>query len=285
MNDNSPRIVERNEIELNGNQRTMLSSGWSKAALENSVVEEIRYTSDGLTIKGYLGLPKDLEEEGPYPALIWNRGGVGKNGAIDAFTARGILGQLASWGYVVLASMYRGDGSGDGEDEFGGSDVNDILNLAQLLEDIPEADASRIGMEGWSRGGMMTYIALKSMKNVKCALFTGAISDLPLSRKENKTLNSKFEKHIKDEDFDEALKKRSAVEFAEELPEEVPLLIIHGSADDVVCPQHSLNLAQKLTSLNRDYRLLILEGGDHFLKKHRDEINQQRKTWYQRHLK
>lgn len=41
------------------------------------------------------------------PCIIWNRGGTKERGLIDNFTAKGMFGQLASWGFVVFASMYR----------------------------------------------------------------------------------------------------------------------------------------------------------------------------------
>ena len=56
------------------------------------------------------------------------------------------LGEVASWGYVVVGSQYRGNAGGEGKEEFGGSDVNDILNLIPFLANIRQADTSRIGM-------------------------------------------------------------------------------------------------------------------------------------------
>ncbi len=99
-----------------------------------------------------------------FPCIIWNRGGYENKGAIDSFTARGMFGQIASWGYVVFASQYRGNAGGEGKEELGGSDVNDILNLIPLADELPFADKEKWGMEGWSRGGMMTFLTLKQNK-------------------------------------------------------------------------------------------------------------------------
>ena len=41
---------------------------------------------------------------------------------------------------MVVASQYRGNAGGEGKEEFGGKDVNDVLNLLPLLESLPKAD-------------------------------------------------------------------------------------------------------------------------------------------------
>ena len=64
------------------------------------------------------------------------------------------LAKIASQGYIVVASQYRGNGGSEGREEFGGSDVKDILNLFPLIDNLHNADNKNIGMFGWSRGGM-----------------------------------------------------------------------------------------------------------------------------------
>ncbi len=155
-------IINREEIKLNDSQVKMVISGWGREAYDNSRVEKITYLSDGLKVKGYLAYPLNRKKE-KFPCIIWNRGGFKEKGAIDKFTAKGIFGQLASWGYVVLATQYRGNAGGEGEEYFGGDDVNDILNLIPLANEVAAADTNQWGIEGWSRGGMMTLLTL--MKN------------------------------------------------------------------------------------------------------------------------
>ena len=129
----------------------------TRALLDKVDVRSITYLSDGLKVKGYLAAPKEGTK---LPCVIYNRGGNRSFGALNDEEAVRLLGRIASWGYVVAASEYRGNQGGEGREEFGGADVDDVLNLIPLLESTPQADASRIGMYGWSRGGMMTYEAL-----------------------------------------------------------------------------------------------------------------------------
>src|SRR5215467_9800462 len=120
-------------------------------------LRKIRYRSDGLIINGYMAVPKGTAK---LPCLIHNRGGNWTLSVWTDDTAADILVRFASWGYVVVASQYRGAGGSEGKDEYGGADVDDVLNLIPVLEAVPVADTGRIGVMGASRGGIMTYLAL-----------------------------------------------------------------------------------------------------------------------------
>ena len=169
-------IIEREEIVLNDQQNKMIVSGWGKEVFDNTTVEKIDYLSDNLKVHGYIAYPNDQSKK--YPCVIWNRGGYENNGVIDQFSARGMFGLIASWGYVVFASQYRGNSRSEGKDEIGGRDVNDILNIIPLADEFDFADKTKWGIEGWSRGGMMTYLTLLKNPNFRCAVLVGAISDL-----------------------------------------------------------------------------------------------------------
>src|SRR5688572_15620040 len=69
-------------------------------------LKAITYLSDGLQVKGYLAVPKRGDR---LPCLIVNRGGNRAFGALDDGSAARRLGKLAAWGYVVVASQYRGN--------------------------------------------------------------------------------------------------------------------------------------------------------------------------------
>lgn len=169
------KIILRNKISLSSIQQKMIASGWGENVIESTVVESITYISDGLKINGYIAYPKNQEKK--YPCIIWCRGGIGNAGAIDEFNARGIFGQIASWGYVVFASQYRGNAGSEGTDEFGGDDINDVLDLIPLADEIECADNTIWGIEGWSRGGMMTYLTLIRTDIFKAAITIGGIAN------------------------------------------------------------------------------------------------------------
>ncbi len=276
-------ILDREEIKLTEGQNKMIISGWGKEAFENSTVEKIVYLSVGLKIKGYIAYPKNSNGM-KFPCIIWNRGGYKENGAIDNFTARGMFGLMASWGYVVFASQYRGSDGSEGEDELGGADVDDVLNLIPLADELSFTDTKRWGIEGWSRGGMMTFLTLLKKPDFKCAVVSGAISDLNSWADKNEKSKNNLIQYFGEKEFEQRLNSRSAVYFAENLPK-IPYLIMHGGNDDTVLPLHSIKLSEKFSLLNITYRLIIFEEGGHFLKNHRAEVDQQRKAWYHKYLK
>lgn len=75
-------------------------------------IKSIGYLSDGLKVKGYLVVPRQGVR---LPCVIFNRGGNREFGALDDRVAALLLARIASWGYVVVASQYRGNAGGGGE--------------------------------------------------------------------------------------------------------------------------------------------------------------------------
>lgn len=282
------KILERKEVTLTETQTKIARSGWGRDAIDNTIVEKITYQSDELKVKGYVAYPNSVELNEKLPCVIWCRGGIGNSGAIDAFNAKGIFGQLASWGYLVFSSQYRGNDGSEGKDEFGGSDLNDILNLVELADEFEFADKETWGIEGWSRGGMMTYLALTKTDIFKAAVVTGGIANLRCNSDDSKFMRKLYEVTMGDygsESFNEKCQSRSIVNFAEKLNEKTPILIIHGTADNRVLPRDSMELSSKLLEMKREFRLVMLENGDHFLKKHRKIVDNLRKEWFEKYLK
>jgi dipeptidyl aminopeptidase/acylaminoacyl peptidase len=281
------KILFREEVKLSSIQEKMIASGWGEEIILNTKTEKIIYESDGLKIAGFISYPNDQTKK--YPSIIWCRGGIGNYGVIEDFYARGIFGQIASWGYVVFASNYRGNNTSSGRDEVGGADLNDVLNLIPLADEIECADNKIWGIEGWSRGGLMTYLTLTKTNIFKSAITSGGISFLDCSKeKRDQYLQFLFDltsEKLSDLDYDEICKSRSVINFPEKICKTTNLLLIHGTNDDKVPYENSVELAKKLKELNYNCELKLIEGGDHFLKEQRDEVSKVRKDWFDRFLK
>ncbi len=254
------------------------------AYLDSINVYEITYISDSLKVKGLLVTPKAA---GHYPCIIYNRGGNRETGNLKISDAFVRLGRLAQNGYIVVAGYYRGNGGSEGKEEFGGADVNDVMNLIPLLNHVQYADTSRIGMYGWSRGGMMTYLALTRTNKMKAAVVGGALADLNAMMKERKEMESVYADLIPmyDQNKKKELEKRSANKWPCKISQTTPLLMLHGSADDRVPADQSTELSKQLTKCGIPHSLKIIEGGDHGLSKHRDIADKMVMEWFDRHLK
>ena len=257
----------------------------SYSYLDSIELYGITYRSDGLKVKGMMAVPKT---EGRHPCIVYNRGGNRDFGSITVAKGAMLLSKLASQGYVVIASQYRGVAGGEGIEEFGGKDVNDVLNLIDVLSEVESADTSRIGMFGWSRGGMMTYIALTKTDRINAAAVGGALSDQFAGIADRPEMEKGVLAELipnYQENKEAELTKRSAVKWADQFPKDVPILLLHGTSDWRVKPEQSLNLALEFEKHRVPYRLVMYEGGDHGISEHRDEVNQQVMSWFDRYLK
>jgi dipeptidyl aminopeptidase/acylaminoacyl peptidase len=248
-------------------------------------LKSMTYLSDGLKVKGYLAVPKRGDR---LPCLIFNRGGNRAFGALTDGSAARVLGKLATWGYVAVASQYRGNAGGEGREEFGGADLQDVLNLIPLLESLPQADPSRIGMYGWSRGGLMTYLALTKTDRIRAAVIGGGMSDAFDTVKRRPEMNTRqFAEVIPDytQHKDATLRARSPVLWPERLHKHTPLLLLHGSADWRVHPTQALAMASALYASQHPFRFVFFEGGDHGLSEYREEVDALVKAWLDRYVR
>jgi dipeptidyl aminopeptidase/acylaminoacyl peptidase len=226
----------------------------------------LTYWSDGLRVAGFLGRP--LTSSGPHPAIIANRGGFGEVGIQTGIE----IVPYVEAGYVAVASQYRGNGGGEGREDFGGNDVHDVTNLIPLLQSLPYVDPNRIGMIGGSRGGMMTYLALKNetlsgQQRIQAAVTVGGISDLFQWDRDYGALYQ-FDSVLwrplvgaTPEENPALFQARSAVYWPDLI--NAPLLLLHGQADNSVSPQQSVTLATLLTQQGKTARLSLYPGGDH----------------------
>jgi len=250
----------------------------------------ITYYSDGLKVKGFILTPKG---EGPYPAILYNRGGSLEWGSLTHWVSSiglGELAELAMQGYVIAASQYRGNGGGEGREEYGGADINDIMNLKHVLAATPEADTSRIGMFGWSRGGMMSFVTLRRFPKthgLKAVVVGGPGTNLVQGVIDRPELNENWSMIIPGyaEDRTAALKERSVLYWADELPRNVPILLLQGMADWHLRPDETLELAIKLQKNKVPFRLVAFEGAEHAIREHHDEKMRQIVSWFDRFLK
>lgn len=253
--------------------------------LEQVEIKAITYLSDGLKVKCYLAVPKKGDK---LPCVIFNRGGNREFGALTDVRAAVILGRVASWGYVVAASQYRGNAGGEGKEEFGGKDVNDVLHLIPLLETFPRADAKRIGMYGWSRGGMMTYLALTKTDRIAAAVVgSGAADAFDTIKRRPEMEKNVFAELIPNYDKlkEAALIARSAVRWPERLHKQTPILLLHGGADWRVDPTEALTMATRLYESKHPFRFVFFEGGDHGLSEHRKEVDRLIRDWLDRYVR
>jgi len=254
-------------------------------AVSDAITSRIIYESDGLKVTGISCLPKNLidkTEPKKHPILIYNRGGNREYGMLTVLSVMRSMLPFARAGYLVYASNYRGNDGGEGEEEFGGADVNDVLNLLEIAKQNPDWDGKNVFMLGHSRGGMMNALALKRGLVANAVVSIAGVSDLRQWQGERSNMEEKVFRqtiHNYDKNPTEELTNRSAVCWAEEIS--APLLLLHGTADEAVSLEHSTRLAEKLSSLGKPHELVIYEGGNHALLRHWDAVITKCLSWFE----
>jgi dipeptidyl aminopeptidase/acylaminoacyl peptidase len=161
------------------------------AELTLGTVEDITFKSrDGTAIHGQQVVPPDFVRGRRYPTIVWIHGG--PNGQDDhSLELEGYGPPLerqlfATHGYVVLAINYRG-GSGRGAQfarsivgDWGHKEVEDLLAGVHYAIAAGMADPARLGVGGWSYGGLLTDYTIASDPRFKAAI-AGAGSGNQLS--------------------------------------------------------------------------------------------------------
>ncbi|MCI0473699.1 MAG: prolyl oligopeptidase family serine peptidase [Ignavibacteria bacterium] len=271
-------LRSKKNIALSDNEKVLVKNGWGDDVLNSVELQHLTYSSDGYIVEGYAAFP--VLRNVKYPLIIWNRGGDELSGRLDDFLAWGILGEIASWGYVVLASQYRD------KDQFGGEELNDILNILKIGMQFEEFDGENVGTEGWSRGGMMTYQMLTRVNFMKCAVIVAGLSNIQRNVGINENLNKKINLLKSERKIEEYAAERSAVNFYHKISMDIPLILIHGTHDKKVSYEDSEEMYGLLKKRGKsNIELIPINGGDHYLRKHRKFAAEIRKSRFDKYLK
>lgn len=258
----------------------------------NTELLSIYYKSDGLLIHGFIFKKKDLRKK--IPVIIYCRGGNNKTLGYGEFK----LGELRPKSFyyrkellhlveegkiIVFASNYRGSRFSEGVDEFGGKDVNDVVNLYPIIKKYKYSDEKKIAVYGWSRGSLMALLLHKQVPWIKCVILgAGDVDLITHSKKFRPNMYNMWRKKFSLTDGD--LKKRSAIYWLNKLPKNIPILILHGSADQCVTVDSAYLLGQGLQKNKIPYRLVIYLNGDHGLTNYRSEVSDEVIRWVELHL-
>lgn len=223
----------------------------------------IRYQSDDCEVEGYAAFPP--EGNGPWPGLIFNRGGNREFG----FLRTEVVCRYAQRGYATFGSQYRGNRGGTGQEEFGGADVNDVIRLIDIALELPCVCKAGVYMIGHSRGGMMTYRACAMDDRIRAAGISAGVADAFIMY--DRFHDGEYDMHEdmqeliggSPEEFPEEYARRSAVCWADKIIP--PIIICQGTDDWRVIPEQAYKMDKALTEAGKEHKLIVYEGADHSL--------------------
>jgi len=129
----------------------------------------------------YIFIPKNLDFSKKYPLIVFPHGGVHSN--FSTYYTH-ILKELIAQQYIVAAAEYRGS-TGYGKEhyekiDYGGLEVEDVDSSRKfMLNNYEFVDPERVGIIGWSHGGLITLMSVfNHPENYKVAFAGVPVSDL-----------------------------------------------------------------------------------------------------------
>lgn len=221
----------------------------------------------------YIFMPKDIDKSKKYPMIVLPHGGVHAN-----FTTyyTHIIRELIYQGYVIIAPEYRGS-TGYGKSfyeliDYGGLEIDDN-NVARdyMVENYEFIDENRVGVVGWSHGGLIALMDIFQNPNDYKVAFAGVpVSDLITrlgyhDESYRKEFSAKY--HIGKEVHENVneYKRRSPVYNVEKL--QTPILIHTNTNDDDVYSLEVENLIKALKAAGKKFEYEIfneIPGGHSF---------------------
>jgi dipeptidyl-peptidase 4 len=219
---------------------------------------------NGLDLSAYIIKPPDFDSTKKYPLFIGVYGGPESQDVTDSWDNQLAWYELlAQHGIVVACVDNRGtDGRGEAFRkstylQLGRFETEDQINAAIYMGRKNWIDANRIGIWGWSYGGYMTLLCLTKGANV----FKTGIAVAPVT-------NWRFydtiytERYMrKPQDNAAGYDDNSPINYAGELKGK--LLLIHGTADDNVHLQNSVEMADRLIRENKQFDMFFYPDKNH----------------------
>jgi dipeptidyl-peptidase-4 len=220
--------------------------------------------SKGDTLNGWMLKPANFDASKKYPVLFCNYGGPGSQQVVNRFGAVSMWHQMLAQNGIIIVSVDN-TGTGMRGEEFkkktylqlGKFEIEDQIDAAKYLGSLPYIDKNRIGHWGWSFGGFMSSLAITKGSDV----FKAAVAVAPVT-------SWRFYDNIYTERY-----MRTPQENAQGYDDNSPInftdrikgkfLIIHGTADDNVHFQNSVEMIKALVKSNIDFESAYYPNKNH----------------------
>lgn len=221
-------------------------------------------TTEGVELNAWIMKPTNFDASKKYPVMFCIYGGPGSQEVLDRWDYSSLWYQhLASKGIVVVAVDNRGTGARGAEfrkctyQNLGKYETIDQIEAARALKQFSFIDTSRIGIWGWSFGGYLSTLCLAKGNGV----FKLAVAVAPVT-------NWRFYDTIYTERYN-GLPQNNPAGYDDNSPInhvrkiKGKFLLIHGTADDNVHFQNSVELVKKLVEHNKYFETMYYPNSNH----------------------
>jgi len=222
-------------------------------------------TVHGNDLNMWMIKPLDFDETKQYPLFMYQYSGPGSQQVANKWHSTNDYWyqHLAQQGYVIVCVDGRGTGLKGAafkkvtQNELGKYEVEDQIQAAKQLGELPYIDASRIGIWGWSYGGFMSSNCLFKGHDV----FKMAIAVAPVSSwRFYDTIYTERYMTTPQENAS-GYDKNSPINHVDKLKGD--FLLVHGSADDNVHLQNTMRLVEALIQADKQFDWAIYPDKNH----------------------
>lgn len=222
-------------------------------------------TSDGVELNGWVMKPKNFDADKKYPVLMYVYGGPGSQSVTNTFGFFDYVWyqMLCQKGYIIACVDGRGTGAKGSEFEkqvygkMGKLELNDQIEGAKYFASLPYVDKDRIGIWGWSFGGYMSALCITAGADY----FKTAVAVAPVT-------NFRYYDNIYTErylglpkDNASGYDENSPITYADKLKGN--LLVVHGSTDDNVHFQNTMDFVNALIKANKQFEMQVYPNRNH----------------------
>lgn len=253
---------------------------WFRRMEDLAVVDKVKYTgppprvipnptgqgaTNPVIINAYTFVPKKFAGT-KLPLLVYVHGGVHSN--VDMSSLH-IIRELVEQGYAVIAPDYRGS-TGYGRGfwqliDYGGLEVEDVFAGKQwAVENLPNIDPQRVGILGWSHGGLISLMNVFNHPQDYKVIYAGVpVSDLVArmgykSQSYRDLYSAPYHIGKTAEQNVAEYKRRSPAWNAEKL--QTPLLVHTNTNDEDVNVLEVEHLIQALKAAGKKFEYKIYEN-------------------------
>jgi dipeptidyl-peptidase-4 len=222
-------------------------------------------TEKGNELNAWIIKPKDFDASKKYPVFMFQYSGPGSQQVANQWNSTNDYWfmMLSQQGYIIACVDGRGTGF-KGADfkkvtqlQLGKYEVEDQIDAAKVIGNYPFVDKARIGIFGWSYGGFMSANSLFKGNDT----FKMAIAVAPVT-------NWRFYDSIYTERYMQTPQENasgyddnSPINYVSGLKGK--FLLIHGSGDDNVHVQNSMQMMEALIQANKQFDSQIYPDKNH----------------------
>jgi dipeptidyl-peptidase-4 len=265
---NTPEI-----ITLNTNDGAVVRTLEDNSTLKKKLLEYNIKPKDfikipisySMELNAWIIPPKDFNMHKKYPVLMTVYGGPGANTVNDSWGGRDYFWHqlLSELGYIIISVDNRGTGN-RGEAfkkctylNMGKLESDDQIEAAKFLKTLPYVDGNRIGIQGWSYGGFMTALCMTKGADY----FKAGICVAPVT-------NWRYYDNIYTERYmqtpqenPKGYDENSPIFYVDKFKGK--MLLIHGTADDNVHFQNSMEFVTAMIKANKQFDTFFYPNKNH----------------------